>query len=91
MRHRLVRIAEACAPLEGFPELGSCDAYWGRSDHINFSKNLKIPVAFLFSDIHEDYHKPTDDPEKIDYDKIRRVARTVLRMIDGLQADKLDL
>lgn len=87
----LVRIAEACAPLEGFPELGSCDAYWGRSDHINFSKNLKIPVAFLFSDIHEDYHKPTDDPEKIDYDKIRRVARTVLRMIDGLQADKLDL
>ena len=87
----LVRLAEQMAPLEGFPELGSCDAYWGRSDHANFAKNLKIPVAFLFSDVHEDYHKPTDDPDKIDYDKIRRVARTVLRMIEGLQADKLDL
>ena len=87
----LVRMAEKVAPLEGFPVLESCDAYWGRSDHINFSKNLKIPVAFLFSDVHEDYHKPTDDAEKIDCDKIRRVARTVLRMVDGLQADKLDL
>ena len=84
-------MAEKVAPLEGFPVLESCDAYWGRSDHINFSKNLKIPVAFLFSDVHEDYHKPTDDAEKIDCDKIRRVARTVLRMVDGLQTDKLDL
>lgn len=87
----LVRLAEKVAPLEGFPTLGSCDAYWGRSDHANFAKNLKIPVCFLFSDVHEDYHKPSDDPDKIDYDKIRRVARTVLRVIEGLQDDKLDL
>lgn len=87
----LVRLAEQVAPLEGFPKLGSCDAYWSRSDHANFARNLRIPVAFLFSDVHEDYHKPGDDPEKIDCDKIRRVSRTVMRMIAGLQDDVLDL
>ncbi|HTF88001.1 MAG TPA: M28 family peptidase [Planctomycetota bacterium] len=86
----LTRLAEKFGPLEGFPVLGSADEYWTRSDHFNFAK-LQIPVAFLFSDVHEDYHRPTDDPEKIDCDKIRRVTRMVLRMIDGLQGDKLDL
>lgn len=87
----LVRIAEKVAPLEGFPVLGSCDDYWSRSDHKNFADNLKIPVTFLFSDVHEDYHQSTDDPEKIDMDKIRRVSRMVVRMIVELQADELAL
>ncbi len=87
----LVRMAEEAAPLEGFPELGSCDEYWSRSDHANFSSNLGVPVTFLFSDVHEDYHRPSDTPDKIDYDKIRRVGRLVLRMLDGLQGDVLDL
>ncbi|MBK7877848.1 MAG: M28 family peptidase [Planctomycetes bacterium] len=84
----LVRLAESLAPLEGFPKLGSADEYYQRSDHYNFAKK-GIPAAFLFSDVHEDYHKPTDDPEKIDNDKIRRVVRLVLRMLDGLQKDEL--
>jgi hypothetical protein len=87
----LTRLAESLAPLEGFPVLGSCDDYWHRSDHMNFAENLRIPVAFLFSDVHEDYHEPTDDAEKIDCDKIRRVVRLVVRMLDGLQADALAL
>ncbi len=87
----LTRLAEALGAQEGFPVLGSADDYWQRSDHMNFAKYLKIPVAFLFSDVHEDYHKPTDDPEKIDCDKVCRVTRLVLRMINGMQADKLDL
>jgi hypothetical protein len=87
----LVRIAEKVGPLEGFPELGSCDEYWSRSDHKNFADNLKIPVTFLFSDVHEDYHQPTDDPEKIDTDKVRRVSRMVVRMLEELQADALAL
>ena len=58
---------------------------------MNFSKNLHVPVAFLFSDIHEDYHRPTDTPDKIDYDKIARVSRLVVRLLDGLQADELAL
>ena len=87
----LTRMAERAAPLEGFGPLGSADAYWNRSDHANFARNLGIPVAFLFSDVHDDYHRPTDTVEKIDYDKIRRVVRVVMRMLDGLQTDQLDL
>jgi len=86
----LVRIAEKVAPLEGFPTLGSCDEYWARSDHKNFAENLKIPVTFLFSDIHEDYHQPGDKPEKVDIDKIRRVSRMVVRMLEELQADRVE-
>jgi len=85
----LTKLAEGFGPLEGFPKLGSADEYWGRSDHANFSQNLKIPVAFLFSDVHDDYHQPGDDPEKIDYDKVARVVRLVVRMLDGLQGDTL--
>ena len=85
----LTKLAEELAPLEGFPKLGSADEYWQRSDHMNFAVNLKIPVAFLFSDVHADYHQPSDTPDKIDYDKIRRVTRLVLRMLAGLQTDTL--
>ena len=37
-----------------------------RSDHYNFAKK-GVPSVFFFSGIHEDYHKPTDTPEKINY------------------------
>ena len=84
----LTKVAEANAAAEGFGALRDADAYWSRSDHANFQRNLKIPVAFLFSDVHEDYHKPTDTPEKIDYDKMRRVCRLVMRMLHDLQVDR---
>jgi hypothetical protein len=87
----LTRLAESLAPLEGFAPLGSADAYWERSDHANFAQNLRVPVAFLFSDVHADYHQPSDTADKLDYDKIRRVTRLVLRMLEGLQADELRL
>jgi hypothetical protein len=85
-----VRLAESLSPQEGFPTLGSADDFYTRSDHANFAK-LGIPVTFLFSDVHADYHKPGDDPEKVDADKVRRVMRLVVRMLDGLQADRLEL
>ena len=85
----LTRLAESFAPAEGFTDLGSADEYWTRSDHKNFYDNLHIPVCFLFADVHEDYHRPTDTVEKIDFDKLHRVTRLVLRMLDGLQTDVL--
>ena len=87
----LTRLVEELAPEEGFTKLASADEYWNRSDHANFRQNLDIPVAFLFSDVHADYHQPTDTPDKLDYDKVRRVVRLVVRMIDALQAPVLDL
>jgi hypothetical protein len=87
----LVRLAEANREAEGFKPFRSADEYWQRSDHMNYAKNLGLPVTFLFADVHEDYHGPGDDPEKINYEKMRRVVRLVLRMLDGLQGDVLEL
>jgi len=50
--------------------------FYYRSDHYNFAKN-GIPVIFYFSGVHEDYHKPTDTPDKIMYEKLEKVARLV--------------
>lgn len=47
-----------------------------RSDHYNFAKH-NIPVAFYFDGIHEDYHKPTDDPEKIDYPLLQKRTQLI--------------
>ena len=50
--------------------------FYYRSDHYNFAKN-NIPVIFYFSGVHDDYHKPTDTVDKIDFDKTTRIARLV--------------
>jgi len=38
-----------------------------RSDHWNFAKK-NIPIIFYFDGIHEDYHLPSDEVEKIEFD-----------------------
>lgn len=35
----------------------------------------KIPVLNFFTGAHEDYHRPTDTADKIDYDGLERIAR----------------
>jgi Zn-dependent M28 family amino/carboxypeptidase len=47
-----------------------------RSDHYNFVKN-GIPIAFFADGLHVDYHRATDSPDKIDYQEMQAVARTV--------------
>ena len=37
--------------------------------------NAGIPTANLFSGAHEDYHRPSDSPDKLDYEALRDVAR----------------
>ena len=50
--------------------------YYYRSDHYNFAKN-NIPVIFYFNGLHDDYHKPTDTIEKIDFNKTETITRLV--------------
>lgn len=50
--------------------------YYYRSDHYNFAKN-NIPVIFYFDGGHEDYHKPTDTPDKIDYEILEKRTRLI--------------
>jgi Zn-dependent M28 family amino/carboxypeptidase len=42
-----------------------------RSDHYNFAKH-GVPVIFYFSGLHADYHMPTDTPDKINYDLMKK-------------------
>lgn len=48
--------------------------FYYRSDHYNFAKK-GIPAIFYFSGVHEDYHRPTDTPDKIMYGKAETIAR----------------
>ncbi len=50
--------------------------FYYRSDHYNFAKN-NIPVIFYFNGVHEDYHKPTDTPDKINYELLAKRAQLV--------------
>ncbi|MGH7551098.1 MAG: M28 family metallopeptidase [Gemmatimonadota bacterium] len=50
--------------------------FFFRSDHFNFARK-EIPALFFFAGTHEDYHRPSDEVEKIDPDKASRVARLV--------------
>jgi len=52
------------------------DRIYYRSDHWNFAKN-GIPIIFYFSGIHEDYHKPTDTVDKIEFDLLKKRADLV--------------
>ncbi len=48
--------------------------FYYRSDHYNFAKN-GIPAIFYFSGVHEDYHRPEDDIEKIMLSKVIRIGK----------------
>lgn len=50
--------------------------FYYRSDHYNFAKN-NIPVIFYFNGVHEDYHKPTDTVDKINFQKMEKITRLV--------------
>ena len=36
-----------------------------------------MPVIFYFTGLHRDYHRTTDDVDKIDFEKMERVARMI--------------
>ena len=47
-----------------------------RSDHYNFAKN-GIPIVFYFNGVHEDYHKPSDEVSKINFELLTKRAQLV--------------
>ena len=50
--------------------------FFFRSDHYNYAKK-GIPIIFFFDGEHEDYHRAGDSADKIDYQKMEKVTRTV--------------
>jgi Zn-dependent M28 family amino/carboxypeptidase len=50
--------------------------FYYRSDHYNFAKN-NVPIIFYFNGTHADYHKPTDTPDKINYELLENRTKLV--------------
>ncbi|HEY5823372.1 MAG TPA: M28 family peptidase [Cyclobacteriaceae bacterium] len=52
------------------------DRIYYRSDHWNFARK-NVPIIFYFDGIHEDYHAPSDQIDKIEFDLLMKRAQTV--------------
>lgn len=57
------------------------------SDNTSFF-NVGIPSLFFFSHVHEDYHMPGDDANKINYEGQLRVLQLVRTVLDRLDQEK---
>jgi hypothetical protein len=66
----------------GFDLKAQGDGY-GPSDHSSFYA-AKRPVLHVFTDLHEDYHRTTDDWQKVNYDGLKRVADFTLGLVTAL-------
>lgn len=66
--------------LTASQDLWPAERFFFRSDHFNFAR-LEIPAIFFFTGVHEDYHRPSDEVEKIDADKAARVARLAYYLV----------
>lgn len=56
---------------------------YGASDHATFT-GAKIPVAFFFTGVHEDYHLPSDTADKINVDGISVTSVLAARLARGV-------
>ena len=63
----------ACIKLGLIPDHSLPDMFLRSSDHYNFHNN-NIPILNLSTGYHADYHKITDDDDKINFKKMNRVA-----------------
>lgn len=50
--------------------------FYFRSDHYSFAK-YNVPVIFYFNGVHADYHKESDEVEKINFELLEKRARLV--------------
>ena len=57
----------------------------GPSDHTSFYLN-DIPVLHFFTGQHEDYHKPSDDFEKLNYNGMELISDYIFEVISNLDA-----
>ena len=59
-----------------YDDPGDPERLFFRSDHYNYARK-GIPIIFYFDGVHEDYHQATDHADKIDYEKMEKVTRTI--------------
>jgi len=67
-------------------KLKTTDGGIGPSDHTSFYLQ-NIPAIHFFSGTHADYHKPSDDEDKVNYDGMLRTVRFIESLITSLNDD----
>src|SRR3989442_4311557 len=67
-------------------QLDYSDSGYGASDHMSFNAK-KIPVLFIFSGLHSDYHKPSDTSDKINSNGAVKILSLVYLMLDKIATD----
>ncbi|WP_319500872.1 M20/M25/M40 family metallo-hydrolase [uncultured Draconibacterium sp.] len=65
---------EVCEDLGLVPSDELTKAFLTRSDYYHFYKN-GVPILGLSTGLHDDYHEITDEVDKIDYHKMKRVTQ----------------
>jgi hypothetical protein len=71
----LIEIAgKYCKKMNFIPSDALTKPFLTRSDYYNFHKH-GIPVLGVTTGLHDDYHQISDEMDKIDYIKMRRVAQ----------------
>ena len=55
----------------------------GPSDHTSFYRK-DIPVLFYFTGLHSDYHRPTDDADKVNYTGQLHVVKHIYSLIEAI-------
>jgi len=55
----------------------------GPSDHTSFYRK-DIPVLFYFTGLHTDYHKPSDDADKINYEGEGVIIKHIIKLVESL-------
>ncbi len=50
------------------------EGWYFRSDHVPYAR-MNVPSLMYTTNLHDDYHTPSDSPERIEYGKLTRMAR----------------
>ncbi len=50
------------------------EGWYYRSDHVPYAR-LNVPALMYSTNLHDDYHTPRDNPDKIDYAKLTRMTQ----------------
>jgi hypothetical protein len=84
---QLRQLVRDVAPEDGL-KVGrlSADLIGTRSDYGPF-RDRKIPFLFFSTGQHPDYHRTTDLPDRIDYEKLRRASVWIAGLVDRLTSD----
>ncbi|HQZ97722.1 MAG TPA: M20/M25/M40 family metallo-hydrolase [Pyrinomonadaceae bacterium] len=53
------------------------EQFFYRSDHFNYAKK-GIPIIFYMDGSHADYHQPSDSVEKINFESMEKVTKTIM-------------